>query len=970
MSGTFTQVSDVKGVRTRKKLIEVALPLDAINAACAREKAIRFGHPSALHLWWARRPLAAARALIFAQMVDDPSGYPELYPGEAEQEKERQRLFKIIIDLVQWENTANEDVLSVARTEMLKSWRQACVDNAEHPKAPELFDQSQLPEFHDPFAGGGTIPLEAQRLGFRSHASDLNPVSVLINKILLEIPAVFSGVAPINREARTEGRLLETVWRGAEGLAMDFRHYGNRVSEEAKRRIGQLYPPITVTGEMAAHRPDLQRLIGRTLPVVAWLWARTVKSPNPAFAAIDVPLVSSFVLSTKASKEAYIDPIVGASDYRFDVRSGVPSNLAEAREGTKLARGAHFRCIMSGSPITGDYIKQEGTNGRIGARLMAIVAQDDRGRVYLSPTNEHEKIARDLKPKWKPEGSLVEDARAFTPYLYGLKHWSDLFTDRQLTALTTLSDVIAEIREEVMQDAMSAGMRDDGLGLSSGGSGARAYSEAIASLCSLAVSKLADSASNLVIWKPSMDQAIHVFARQAIPMVWDFAECNIFGQSMGAYAVTLSNMARALELLPANPAGFSVQADAQQQHISRGKVVSTDPPYFDNVPYADLSDFFYAWLRPQLKAIYPDLFATVATPKREELVALAYRHRSKPEAGKFFMDGMTQAMRRLSAEAHPAFPISIYYAFKQAEGNEHDGVASTGWETFLDAVVSAGFIIDGTWPIRTELANRMRSQNANALASSIVLVCRARFVEGVRITRREFIKALKEELPAAVARMQYENIAPVDLAQAAIGPGMSVFTRYEQVVDADGKALSVREALALVNEALDEVLAAQEGDFDAESRFAIAWFEQTGFDEGEFGIADVLSRAKNTAISVLEEEGVAKAGGGRFRLLRPEEYSVDFAPRANVSVWRTMHHLVRALQDGGEGAAAAVVRGLGVEADVARELAYRLYSIADRKKRSLDALSYNALVQSWPEIIALSRDEQRETQQAELFGGL
>ncbi len=961
-------------VKTRKKLIEVALPLDAINLASAREKSIRHGHPSTLHLWWARRPLAAARAVIFAQMVDDPSSFPDLFPTEKKQEKERERLFGIIEDLVKWENTTNETVLQKARDEIWTSWRRACAENADHPQAKVLFDRNKLPAFHDPFAGGGALPLEAQRLGLESFASDLNPVAVLINKAMIEIPPRFAGKPPVNPTAQEElargGRWNSA---GAQGLADDVRYYGEWMRDEAAKRIGHLYPKIEVTAEMAKERPDLKPYIGQKLSIISWLWARTVKSPNPAFASVDVPLASSFVLSAKAGKEAYVEPVLDDRGYRFTVKVGKPKDVEGVKNGTKLAR-ANFRCIMSGTPISGDYIKAEGNAGRMGARLMAIVAEGQRGRIYLAPTPEHETAAQKATPEWKPEVEFFQQALGFRVGNYGMKKWSDLFTARQLVALTTLSDLVSETRERVARDAVAAGLRDEGKPLRDGGAGASAYAEAVAVYLAFALSKQADLGNSLCGWEPIAQCPRHLFGRQAIPMIWDFAEGNPLGDSSGAWVVFVDGIskafAKAFEFVPAKAVGFAIQEDAGTQEVSKGKVVSTDPPYYDNIGYADLSDFFYVWMRRSLRPVFPDLFSTVAVPKAEELVATPDRHGGKEKAEAFFLDGMTQAMHRLAEQAHPAFPVSIYYAFKQAESDGSEGTASTGWETFLDAAIRAGFATTGTWPIRTENESRLRGQASNALASSIILVCRPRVAEIPSATRREFVAALKSELPAALRHLQAGNIAPVDLAQAAIGPGMGVYTRYAKVLDAEGKAVSVREALTLINQTLDEALAEQEGDFDSDSRWALAWFEQNGFSEGEYGVAETLSKAKNTSVGGLAEAGILESKRGKVRLFKPEELAADWDPATDkrLTAWETVHQLVRALGFGGEGAAADLVAKLGAKAEAARELAYRLYVIAERKKRATEALAYNGLVQSWPEIVRLAQEgSQRQPAQAGLF---
>jgi putative DNA methylase len=942
----------------RKKLIEVALPLEAINRASAREKSIRHGHPSTLHLWWARRPLAAARAVIFAQMVDDPSSHPDLFPTEKTQEKERQRLFKIIEELVKWENTTNETVLQAARDEIWASWRRTCAQNVDHPRAKELFDRNRLPAFHDPFAGGGSLPLEAQRLGLEAYASDLNPVAVLICKAMIEIPPKFAGMPPINPEARKDKELFKKTWGDAEGLADDVRYYGQWMRDEAEKRIGDLYPKVEITAEMSKTRPDLKTLVGRKLTVIAWLWARTVKSPNPAFATVDVPLASTFMLCTKAGKEAYVEPVVEGGGYRFTVRVGKPKDAEAAKNGTKLSR-ANFRCLLSGTPISGDYLKAEGKGGRIGARLMAIVAEGERGRVYVSPTQAAEDIAHQAKPEWKPDVVISGSTQYLGVKPYGMDQFSQIFTDRQLVALTTFSDLVQEAHEWVKRDALAAGLSGHGKPLATGGTGATAYADAVGTYLAFAVDKGANYWSAACAWHTGAEKMVSTFGRQAIPMVWDYAEANPFSGSSGNVLLGIEQASEMLEALGLGVPGSVVQADAAKQSTSDSKVVSTDPPYFDNVPYADLSDFFYVWLRRSLKAIFPDLFATLAVPKSEELVAFAYRHDDKPGAEAFFLEGMTQAMNRLAEQAHPAFPVTIYYAFRQAETDDHEGVASTGWDSFLDAVIRAGFGISGTWPVRTEYTSNLKTKR-NALASSIVLVCRPRTAEAPTATRREFVTALKAELPVAVAHLQRGNIAPVDLAQAAIGPGMAVFTRYAKVLDAEGKPLSVREALALINQTLDDALAEQEGDFDADTRWALAWFEQSGFAEGEYGVAEMLSKAKNTSVDGMKEAGILdrKSRASKVRLLKPDELPGDWDPTADprLTAWEMVHHLIRALDTGGEAEAAELVAKLASKAEIARELSYRLYALCERKKRAPEALSYNALVQSWPEILRLASE--------------
>ena len=956
----------------RKKLIEVALPLDAINRASAREKSIRHGHPSTLHLWWARRPLATARAVIFAQMVDDPSSRPELFPSEEAQEQERERLFAIIEESVQWENTTNETVLQAARDEIWKSWRRICADHADHPRAAELFDPERLPAFHDPFAGGGALPLEAQRLGLEAHASDLNPVAVLICKAMIEIPPKFAGRPPVNPEARADRTLVAAQWPGARGLAEDVRYYGRWMRDEAERRIGHLYPKIAITDEMVRVRPDLKPYAGRRLTVIAWLWARTVKSPNPAFAGVDVPLISTYMLSTKRGKEAYVEPVFEADGYRFTIKVGAPPDPAAAKAGTKLSRGA-FQCLMSGAPIKYAYVDDEANAGRMGARLMAVVAEGDRGRVYLAPTAEQELVSREARPIWKPDlpsrGTWASNAQGRR---YGFRTFGDYFTPRQLVALTTFSDLVTEARDRVRQDATAAGLPDDGRPLHVGGTTATAYADAVAVYLAFAISKLADRGSSICTWFTERDSTRNTFARQSIPMTWDFAELNTLLDGTGSFLGAVDWTAESTDCLASGDhpvQGVSHFADASNQILSTNKMVSTDPPYYDNIGYADLSDFFYVWLRRTLRVRLPGLFATLAVPKAEELVATQYRHGSKAEAEAFFLDGMTQALQRLADQALTALPVTIYYAFKQSEQRGDSGTASTGWETFLDAVIRAGFGISGTWPMRTELGNRMLGRDSNVLASSVVLVCRKRSADAPIATRRDFIAALKSQLPPALAHLQRGNIAPVDLAQAAIGPGMAVYTRYAKVLDAAGNRVAVGDALALINQTLDEILAEQEGDFDADSRWALAWFEQYGFETADYGVAETLSKAKNTSVAGMVEAGILRSKAGEVRLLRPQELPADWDPTADnrLTTWEAVHHLVRVMESSGESGAAALVRKLGSWGEVARELCYRLYTVCERKKRAADALAYNALVQSWPEISRLARMDAQPAQ-AVLFG--
>lgn len=935
-------------IKTPKKLIEVALPLDAINVAAAREKSIRHGHPSTLHLWWARRPLAAARAVIFAQMVNDP-GYERHLGRGVNKEKatiERERLFKIIEDLVQWENTNNEEVLARAREEIWKSWRETCALNKGHPQAAELFNPDKLPAFHDPFAGGGALPLEAQRLGLESYASDLNPVAVTINKAMIEIPPRFAGRAPVGPRipGDKQGKLTED-WSGAKGLAEDVRRYGAWMRAEAEKRIGHLYPKIEITAEMVAERPDLKPLLGQKTTVIAWLWARTVKSPNPAFSHAEVPLASTFVLSSKAGKEAYVEPVVEGDGYRFTVKVGTPPESAKG--GTTAGKRAAFICLLSGSPIDYNHIRAEGKAGRMGQRLMAVVAEGVRGRVYLSPTPEQIAIAESAEPEWSPEMELPNNPRDFKTPNYGLTRFGDLFTPRQLVALTTFSDLVQETIEKCRQDAQAAGMRDDSTGLDDHGGGAIAYAQAVGMYLTFVLSKVADRGSSLTRWMPTRDSMYNTFARQALPMTWDYVEVNAIGEQTGGFSESMRWTAEAIEGTAAVQQGRAFQGDAQRIKDLKGRVVSTDPPYYDNIGYADLSDFFYVWLRKSLKPIFPGLYATLAVPKAEELVATPYRHGSKERAETFFLDGMTRAIHNLAEQAHPAFPVTIYYAFKQAETKGEVGTSSTGWETFLDAVIRAGFAITGTWPMRTELGNRMIGSGTNALASSIVLVCRKREPDAATVSRREYIRELNAVLPEALMDMTRGGInspvAPVDLSQAIIGPGMAIFSQYAAVLEADGKPMSVRTALQLINRFLAE------DDFDHDTQFCLHWFEGQGWATGKYGEADVLARAKGTSVAGLTDAGVVESGKGELRLLKWAEMPRDWNPETDtrVPVWEALHQMIRALNQDGETAAGALLARMPARAEPIRALAYRLYTLCERKGWAEDARAYNELITAW-----------------------
>lgn len=907
----MTSSSDYK-----KKLIEVALPLDDINAASAREKSIRHGHPSTLHLWWARRPLATARAVIWSSLVDDPSAHPEKFPTEEAQAKERERLFDILRKLVVWENSNNQEVLDAAKAEIHAS----------------IGDD--LPPLLDPFAGGGAIPLEAQRLGLKAYAQDLNPVAVTINKAMIEIPPKFAGNKPVNPKSRQE-RPFDT-WAGNTGLASDVEYYGNWMREEAFRRIGHLYPKVKVPEDQG----------GGEATVIAWIWARTVKCPNPA-CGHETPLVRSFDLSKKKGKEWHVKPIIEDRKIRFEVKPG-----KSEREGTVNRQGA--TCLHCGMPIGFPHIREAGKSHELGARLMAIVAEGKRGRIFVDANDEHVMASSTDKPDAYPSGKLAGKSQVNIG-LYGLTETADLFTNRQLVTLTTFSSLVKEAQQKAYEDALASGMADDGIGLDAGGVGARAYGEAIGVYLSFVVDKLTDYHSSICSWNAARDQTRNVFGRQAIPMTWDYAEGNPFCSSSGSFRNMIGWVLDVLSNLPDNVSpGISRQFDAQSDNGMREIMVSTDPPYYDNIGYADLSDYFYVWLRQSLKGTYPKLFGTMLVPKAEELVATPYRFGgNKQRAKDFFEDGMLYAFKQVYDYAREDIPVTIYYAFKQSETEQKDEgekTASSGWETMLAAIIKAGFAITGTWPVRTEKPGRTIGNGANALASSIVLVCRKRPVDAPICTRRELVTALRRELRPALDNLQAANIAPVDLAQSAIGPGIGVYSRYSHVLDADGSEMGVRAALQLINEELDAYFNEQSEGTDSESRFCIELYKQAGFNDVKYGEAEVLATAKNVSIQAMEHAGLLDADKGVVHLLVRDKISMVASPQT--PTWLLAQQLTQAIDDRGiEGCAQQVVDASITSAERAKALAYRLFTIADRKGWASEAYAYNALVTSWADVL-------------------
>lgn len=899
-----------------KKLIEVALPLEKINAESAREKSIRFGHPSTLHLWWARRPLAAARAVIWSSLVDDPSSHPELFPTEEEQNRERQWLFKILEDLVVWENSNNKDVLDAAKAEILKS------------------TNNDPPALLDPFAGGGAIPLEAQRLGLEAHAHDLNPVAVMINKAMIEIPPKFADMPPVNPDARVNA--MRGAWSRATGLAEDVRYYGEWMKQEAYKRIGHLYPKVVVTQENRKVESN----------VISWIWARTVRCPNPACGCI-MPLASTFAVSKKKGNEAWAKPIPEGDHVKFEIQKGV---CPKEYESYKTGRGATFKCPCCGEVTTDDYVKKEGKSHRIGSQLMAIVVEGEHGRNYVTPSEEHILAAQIDLPKDSPSGVLPNNPRWFSPPAFGMDTYEALFTHRQLAALTTFSALINEAQKKAESDAINSGMENDHIPLCDNGMAARAYGDAVGVYLALGVSRMADINNCLCNWSNSRDQCVHLFGRQAIPMVWDYAENNVFNNSAGDYTVSLGSIIRALQGLGFGTQGVAQQFDAQTDCGLRKIMISTDPPYYDNIGYADLSDFFYIWLRQSLKATYPNLFRTILVPKAEELIATPYRHEGSMEKAKnFFESGMLSVCKQLYLYAQNEIPVTIYYAYKQRD-TDSSGAVSSGWETMLGAVVNAGFTITGTWPMRTEKEGRMIANGTNALASSIVLVCRKRPEDAPQTTRRNLIAILRKELRPALRELQRSNIAPVDLAQSAIGPGMGVFSRYRRVLEADGTPMSVRSALQVINEEIDLYFNEQVGDLDTASRFCVDLYTQNAYNEMRYGEAEVLANAKSTSIPMLAANGVLYAKAGMVHLIERDELPETVNPEEK-NIWLLTQQLTRAMAKGGIEACAQIVFSMmGSNAERAKDLAYRLYTIAEQKKWTNEGYAYNALVVAWPDI--------------------
>ncbi|WRS29198.1 DUF1156 domain-containing protein [Actinomycetaceae bacterium MB13-C1-2] len=901
----------------KKKLIEVSLPLEAINEETRREGTIRQSKPASLHHWWSRKPHVNVRAAIFAQLVDDPSADPDSFPTPEAQAIERARLHDLMERLSKWENSGDKGLMEEARNEIRRS------------------NGGDLPAVLDPFCGGGIIPLEAQRLGLEAHASDLNPVAVLVTKALVQIPPLVSGKDPVFPDSAAAAM----SWSRMEGFAEDLSRYGSLLIERVWAKIGHLYPTVTTQD-------------GNELTVIAWKWARTVVSPNPAH-PIRTPLVSTWWLSTNKGKEAYIVPEVREGVIEYSISRDPYGPKGDEDWTIKHGKGA--KAVGDATPFSYDYVREEGMSGRIGYDLIAVAAKSESGRAYFAPSERDREAASVVRPQSDLDIGMSTDSRWFSPPAYGYTRFSDLYLPRQLTMLTAFSDTVAEVRAEVLRDATAAGW-EQGEALADGGSGAVAYADAIATYLAMAVDKLADLNNSLCSWEPKAQCPKHMFFGQAIPMVWDFAEANPFSGASGSLQVILEGMVRALRnhsfSIGDIPAGGVSQSDAASRDYS-GYAVVTDPPYYDMISYSDLSDFFYTWLRRSLKDVYPNLFRTMLTPKSEELVANQYRHGGKEEARQRFVNGFNDVFRRIRYAANQDVPLLIYYAYKQKDENGKSG-SSNGWHTLLDGLISGGWEVTATWPMRTERAGRLTSLGANSIASTILLACRPRTEGAVSTTRRVFVATLKESLPDALRKLMQGSIAPVDLAQAAIGPGIAVFSAFGSVREADGSDMSVKDALLLINATLDEVLGEQESDFDPDTRFAVKWYRQYGWGQENSGIADQLARSSDTSIGALERGGIFEAKGGKACLLSPSQLDGDWDASADesVSVWEATIRLAGVMAKDGADKVAELLPQVQtrVNLDAVKELGFLLFHEAEKKKDTKDAILFNGLVSAWGDV--------------------
>jgi putative DNA methylase len=859
--------------------------------------------------------------VIWASLVDDPSSSPKLFPTLESQARERKRLLELLERLSKWEATSDVSILAEAQKEIDKCF------------------PSGAPAVLDPFGGGGAIPLEGARLGLDVITGDLNPVAVCLQRAALQVPQQFYGLSPINPGSRGG----QAWFDGFTGFADDFRHYSSWMIEEAWKSLKNSYSTSSTIS------PDGKK-------VVAWIWVRTVVSPDPSWAKV-VPLVGSWILVKKGGKpKVWVVPVVDEVEKKISYKIVTSGDVPDP-----TFKGGKGVCVATGATIDSDYIKSEGVKGRLGQSLIAIAIDGPSGRIYHEANEADLAVANPGASPWVPIGKMAVHPQYMGTPRYGLDEWWKLFTPRQLYSLTTLHDLLPQVKKKILDDYDRPDSDDRGLAI--GGNGRQAYAEALVFYLVLALGKFTEMSTSICRWEPIAQCPRTIFARQSISMLMDFAESNPFGGSSGSLKVVVDGIHRVLlsgniPFVEKGKIEINQRDAATQCENSNNYFVSCDPPYYDNVPYSDLSDFFYVWMKKSLSEIWPDEFSTLLTPKMEELVADYVRFGSKENAKNHFELGLSKVFAAAAKNATKEVPVTIFYAFRATENND-DGVTSTGWETFLNSVIGAGYSISATWPIRTENASRSRAQGANALATSVVLVCRVRSSDAPLATRGQFLEELRSELPKALTILQSENIAPVDLQQAAIGPGIGVFSRYAKILETDGTPMSVRAALGLINEVLADVLSGEDSEFDADTRFAVTWFEQFGHNPGAFGDADTLAKAKNTTVSGVVDSGVAASKDGKLRLLERKELSDKWDPKndSRLTVWETTQHLIRALEISESKASELLKQIGGGFGEKARQLAYLLYGICDRKKWASEGSAYNMLVTAWPEIEKLAHQE-------------
>ena len=899
-----------------KKLIEVALPLDKINPNFEHEKNINSMHPKNLHQWWARRPFSAARAVLWASIVDDPSSHPEEFPTPEAQERERERLFEILEDLSDWKKSNDAKVIEDAREELKKY-----LGNNLNKEI----------QFLDPFSGGGAIPFEAQRLGLKGAAFDLNPVAVLINKAMIEIPPRFTGIKPVNKRDK---RLISGQ-NDLFGVSQDLKYYGALLKQLAYEKVKDIYPTSIAVPE------DLG---GGKAEIFSWIWVYTLKCPNP-ICGCETPLYLNCILDGRKSNEAYLRPYYDNNKLLFKVMH--EKFHSDENKGTMNRQGAI--CAHCRNLINREYIRDEGIKHKLSRRLVAIVSYKNGERLYLNPDfEEEEKEAKVTLPEEYPSGKFANNPQNLGTGEYGLANFEQLFSNRQMQGLVALCTSLNEIRNRIEEDAIYAGMEDDKIHLRDGGKGALAYSEALSVYLAFAIDKEVASSNVVTRWENDNALAKPAFSRQSLYMQWMTPEVNIFGGRAGSFKTINDTIAESLLSFPCNiPEGIAKQHNAQEDFGLKNVIISTDPPYYDNIQYADISDFYYIWLRFNLKDIYPNLFKTTLTPKQEEIVAQPYRYGRKEEAKKHFESGMQKAMENIYSSATPDIPVTIYYAYKQSE-TEAKKTSSSGWETMLNAIIKAGFSIKATWPLKTE--NPAKSNlKINMLTTSVVIVCRKKEKGDFFCTKRQFLKALREGLKPTLTLLQETNLAPVDLAQSAIGPGMAIFSKYDKVLSADGSEMTVKEALQAINEEVGVCLNEFGEALDNESRFCIALYLQCEFNDIKSGDADILALAKDTSISKLKNDGIVEAGKGMVRLT-PREKLPEI--KGNDDIWLLCHRLVFSLEKNGIKGCAKEMRKIQGTAALGKikNLAYELYTISERKNWNQEAYLYNSLVVSWADI--------------------